>query len=99
MLWYLLRLEPFSSLFIHLNDGHFDKPDRLFQVRTLTLTLPLLGPISDSDGPRAVRGQGLPGLHDDRTLTQTLTRRDSDGPQSVAKAYRGCTTTEYSPKP
>jgi hypothetical protein len=31
VLWYLLRLEPFSSLFIHLNDGHFDKPDRLFQ--------------------------------------------------------------------
>jgi hypothetical protein len=31
VLWYLLRLEPFSSLHIHLNDGHFDKPDRMFQ--------------------------------------------------------------------
>jgi hypothetical protein len=27
---YLLRMEPFTSLHIHLQDGRFDKPDRLF---------------------------------------------------------------------
>src|SRR3546814_1532188 len=26
----LLRLEPYTSLHIHLQDGRFDKPDRLF---------------------------------------------------------------------
>ena len=30
VIWYLLRLEPYASLHIHLHDGHFDKPDRLF---------------------------------------------------------------------
>ena len=30
VLWYLLRLEPFSSLHIHLQDGRFDHPDRNF---------------------------------------------------------------------
>jgi hypothetical protein len=28
---YLLRLEPFSSIHIQLQDGHFDSPNRLFQ--------------------------------------------------------------------
>mmetsp|Transcript_19054 Transcript_19054/g.22719 ORF Transcript_19054/g.22719 Transcript_19054/m.22719 type:complete len:997 (+) Transcript_19054:413-3403(+) len=31
VLWYLLRLEPFTSLHIHLQSGQIDKPDRLFQ--------------------------------------------------------------------
>jgi hypothetical protein len=29
-LWYLMRLEPYTSLHIHLQDGRFDRPDRLF---------------------------------------------------------------------
>ncbi|CAM9881881.1 unnamed protein product, partial [Heterosigma akashiwo] len=31
VLWYLVRLEPYTSQHIHLSDGKFDKPDRLFQ--------------------------------------------------------------------
>jgi len=31
VLWYLMRMEPYTSLHIHLQDGRFDKPDRLFQ--------------------------------------------------------------------
>lgn len=30
ILWYLMRCEPFTSLHIQLQDGKFDKPDRLF---------------------------------------------------------------------
>ncbi|KAA3679391.1 uncharacterized protein DEA37_0003748 [Paragonimus westermani] len=30
VLSYLLRLEPFTTLFLHLQDGKFDHPDRLF---------------------------------------------------------------------
>lgn len=30
VLWYLLRCEPFTSLHIQLQDGKFDKPDRMF---------------------------------------------------------------------
>lgn len=30
VIWYLLRLEPFTSLHIWLQDGKFDRPDRLF---------------------------------------------------------------------
>jgi hypothetical protein len=30
VMWYLLRMEPFTSLNIQLQDGKFDKPDRLF---------------------------------------------------------------------
>lgn len=30
VLWYLMRLEPYTSLHIQLQDGRFDKPDRLF---------------------------------------------------------------------
>ena len=30
VLWYLLRLEPFTSLHVQLQDGKFDKADRLF---------------------------------------------------------------------
>ncbi|CAM9941922.1 unnamed protein product, partial [Phaeothamnion confervicola] len=30
-LYYMLRLEPFSRLALHLQGGHFDKPDRLFR--------------------------------------------------------------------
>ena len=30
VIWYLMRLEPFTSLHIELQDGKFDKPDRLF---------------------------------------------------------------------
>ena len=30
VLWWLLRLEPFTSLHINLSGGHFDKADRLF---------------------------------------------------------------------
>ena len=29
-LWYLVRLEPFTSLHIYLQDGRFDRPDRQF---------------------------------------------------------------------
>ena len=36
VLWYLLRLEPYASLHIHLNDGRFDKPDRLFDSMAKT---------------------------------------------------------------
>merc|ERR1711991_1291194 len=31
VLWYLMRMEPFTSLHIWLQDGKFDKPDRLFE--------------------------------------------------------------------
>ena len=31
VLWYLLRLEPFTSSAIHLQEGHLDCPDRLFR--------------------------------------------------------------------
>ena len=31
VLWYLVRLEPFSSMHIHLQDGKFDRPDRQFR--------------------------------------------------------------------
>lgn len=31
MLYYLLRLEPFTSLAINLQGGRFDLPDRLFE--------------------------------------------------------------------
>ena len=31
VLWYLTRLEPFTSLSIHLHDGHLDKADRMFR--------------------------------------------------------------------
>ena len=30
VLWYLLRLEPFTSLHVQLQDGKFDKADRIF---------------------------------------------------------------------
>jgi hypothetical protein len=30
VLWYLMRLEPYTSLHIQLQDGRFDKPDRMF---------------------------------------------------------------------
>jgi WD40 repeat protein len=30
VLWYLLRLEPFTSLHVFLQDGRFDRPDRQF---------------------------------------------------------------------
>lgn len=30
VVWYLLRMEPFTSLHVWLQDGKFDKPDRLF---------------------------------------------------------------------
>jgi hypothetical protein len=30
VLWYLVRLEPFTSLHVQLQDGRFDKPDRIF---------------------------------------------------------------------
>ena len=30
IVWYMLRLEPFTSLHVWLQDGKFDKPDRLF---------------------------------------------------------------------
>ena len=30
VLWYLIRLEPFTSLHIFLQDGKFDRPDRQF---------------------------------------------------------------------
>ena len=30
VLWYLLRLEPFTSLHVQLQDGRFDKADRIF---------------------------------------------------------------------
>ena len=30
VLWYLMRAEPFTSLHIQLQDGKFDRPDRLF---------------------------------------------------------------------
>ena len=30
VLWYLLRIEPYTTLAVHLQDGHFDCPDRLF---------------------------------------------------------------------
>lgn len=30
VIWYLLRLEPFTSCHIVLQDGKFDKPDRQF---------------------------------------------------------------------
>ncbi|GMI06941.1 hypothetical protein TrVE_jg13060 [Triparma verrucosa] len=31
VIWYLMRLEPFTSMHIHLQNGRFDKPDRLFR--------------------------------------------------------------------
>ena len=31
VIWYLMRLEPFTSLHVQLQDGKFDKPDRLFR--------------------------------------------------------------------
>ena len=30
VLWYLIRLEPYTSLHIFLQDGKFDRPDRQF---------------------------------------------------------------------
>ena len=30
VLYFLLRLEPFTALHVQLQDGHFDVPDRLF---------------------------------------------------------------------
>ena len=30
VLWYLLRLDPFTSAHVHLQDGKFDLPDRQF---------------------------------------------------------------------
>lgn len=30
VVWYLIRMEPFTSLHVWLQDGKFDKPDRLF---------------------------------------------------------------------
>ncbi|EKX43845.1 hypothetical protein GUITHDRAFT_72856, partial [Guillardia theta CCMP2712] len=30
VLWYLIRLEPFTKMAVHLQGGHFDVPDRLF---------------------------------------------------------------------
>ena len=30
VLWYMMRLEPYTSLHIYLQDGKFDRPDRLF---------------------------------------------------------------------
>ena len=38
VLWYLLRLEPYTALHIHLQDGRFDKPDRLFDSIAATYT-------------------------------------------------------------
>ena len=47
VLWYLIRLEPFTSLHVWLQDGKFDKADRLFdsvekvylQIYLLIMTL------------------------------------------------------------
>jgi hypothetical protein len=36
VVWWLMRLEPFASLHIHLQDGKFDKPDRLFDSLAAT---------------------------------------------------------------
>ena len=31
IIWYLMRCEPFTSMHLHLQNGRFDKPDRLFR--------------------------------------------------------------------
>ena len=52
VLWYLVRLEPFASLHINLQDGHFDKPDRLFDsMPRLTTAAPPTPPMSRSSSP------------------------------------------------
>jgi hypothetical protein len=30
VIWYLMRMEPYTTLHVHLQDGKFDNPDRLF---------------------------------------------------------------------